>query len=243
MSRRQCPQGCDAEPPQGVILCHGCKRKLEGFLADCESLRQELVVTLTRQDTIGPAAEKTKKLAATDSPFPYNAAASAALDGLKATLVSWVLCIADEQGVWLPADSIAALSSWLVVRINYLARHEAAGEILDEMRQVTKWATSAINLPRDRGRVHVGPCPELEPSDDPDAVNGMTPCPGEVTAFFPTDPDLRPVMMCLHEGCTHGERIWPAEQWARLGERILTKKGETVTWESAAMQRMAEAIA
>jgi hypothetical protein len=239
MSKRQCPSGCDAEPPRGVILCRACKNKLVGYLADCESLRQELVITLTHQDRIGPESEGRSA----ETPLAYNVAASESLDALKATLVSWVLLVADETKAALPADKIAALSSWLSVRINYLVRHEAAGELFDEMRALNLRCTATINLPRDRSRIHVGPCPEFEPSDDADAVNGMTPCPGEVTAFFPTDPDLRPVMMCLHEGCTHGEKIWPAEQWTRLGTRILAKKGVKVTWEPVSMQRMAAAIA
>ena len=236
MTRRQCPSGCDAEPPRGVILCNACRRRLEGYLADCESLRQELTITLARQDNIGPEAEATKHLKASEQGMPFNAAASDALDALKATLVSWVLLVSDETGADVPADRIAALSSWLVVRIDYLVRHEAAGELYAEMRALNQRANAVINLPRDRARVHVGPCPEVEPDEDGE----MVPCLGEITAYFPSDPELRPAMMCRHEGCTHGEKTWP--QWARLGTRILERKGVAVTWDQQSMQRMAESM-
>ena len=123
--------------------------------------------------------------------------------------------------------------------VNGLTCGYCIAEVMQRVRELVGVTGVAVDLVKNGSSpVVVTSGPELEIDED----GKVGPCLGEVRAYFPSDPGLRPFMTCQHEGCTHDERIWPAETWARLGARILERKGSVVTWDRVAMQRMAEAM-
>lgn len=254
MSRntRPCAAGCaDGMPADGVMLCRGCIAKLKADLAGFEDLRQQLVVTLARQDHIGPAAEgRAQKVAEPGSDDwaktrAYNQRASHALHEIRNELVGWVRMIEEETGDPLPANRIVQLAAWLTARLAYIAKHEAARDIWLGVRAAYRTGTRAIDLPRDKTRIMVGPCPENEPApaateSDPDPQS--VPCPGMVIAFIPYDTEYRPSLVCQHADCGHETHEWTAEQWSRLGKRIQARQGIVSTWDDVAVRRLAEAV-
>lgn len=241
---RPCAAGCaDGMPADGVMLCRGCIAKLKSDLKGFEDLREQLVITLARQDRIGPASEgRAKKVPKVGSEEwererAYNVRASHALHEIRNELFGWVRMIEEETGDPLPANRIVSLSAWLVKRIGYIAKHEAARDIWLGIRGVYRSGVQAIDLPRDKTRITVGPCPEMEVIGD-----ALVYCPGTIVAFLPTADAYRPAMVCQHEDCGHEVRQWTAEQWSRMGKRILARQGIEMTFDDRALARLAEAI-
>lgn len=250
---RTCAARCrnGGVPRTGLMICRGCINHLESDLKSCETTRQELVVTLAGMDRIGAATEgHAKKVEVPGSDEwlkarPYDARASHALHELRNELTTWVRLIADETGDPLPHNRIATLAAWLGDRIDYIAKHEAAGELARGIKHVLKMAEKAVDLPLDKAKIKVGPCPEREPSDTPDEFrDGMSYCPGTIYAYIPQDAsrEYRPCLLCTHEACGHETHEWTAEQWARMGRRIQKRMGIEAKSDDQAIRRLVEAV-
>lgn len=110
-----------------------------------------------------------------------------------------------------PADTIAAMACHIEAWLDRLALHEAAGELVAEIRDLEQRILRAIDQPENRTRITVGPC--IVELDD------GSPCPGEVEAIIPRDEGKRPVMTCRY--C---KAEWHTEQWSRVGSFIMRKK-------------------
>lgn len=227
-------------PRRGLAICNGCIRRLQQNLRSCEETRQQLMVTLARQDHIGAGGEKTKHLKPGSMPSPINLNASAALHEIRNELAGWVRIVNIETGDPLPANRIATMATWLDQRIDHLAKHKAAADMVRGVRHVLRKAETAIDIPRDKTKVRVGPCPEAEPTEDDAGAY----CPGTIVAYIPQDrSDYRPCLMCTHEGCAHEGTEWTAERWARMGKRIRARQGvEDMELDEKAVRRLVEAV-
>ena len=203
---------CDRPPMTGLAWCNGCRRRIEADLGDLPAHAADLEVTLAR-DT----ASRLGGRPGADKPLPYSTAAADALHRMRAFLVGWCRLLHEEQGVALPRDTIQSMGLHLLAWIGTLARHEAAAEFADELHDVVAAVVGAIDLPQDRTRVFVGPCPED--------------CEGEVWASFPRDEGKRPVMRCRACGAE-----WLPEQWSHAGERILRRMGRAMPLDPEAVR-------
>ena len=208
MTEQTCSRCHDRPAATGIEWCRGCRRRIDQDLGDLPALADDLADTMARL-----TAAKTGQRPGGEKPLPYSERAAEALHALRGFLVSWCRLLADEQGANLPADTIGAMTGYLQRWLPWLAKHPAAGELADELRDVYATATVAVDLPNHR-RVFVGPCPTRTEQGQ---------CPGELWAFFPLDEGKRPTCKCqaprgLNDLVCGLE--WLPESWASLGRTI-----------------------
>lgn len=159
---------CGKPTRDEAYVCDDCLQELAKALGDMTWLDEELEITITRQKGIdyrratgGSGAKKPS-----ERPAPANWAASEARVHLKALLVSWALfCNAEgvrnsspEDG--LPADTIVALSRWLMWRVDGLAFHDIGPEAVDEITSAVAHCHRLIDRPADRQ--YLGRCQQCE---------------------------------------------------------------------------------
>lgn len=200
------------EPIRDGMLCKGCIKRTRIKLADQEANRQELLTALAR-DTRMTAPNDGGRSA--EVPLPHDPRAGDALHHQRAILVGWCRLLHDEQQAPYPTDTIAAMACHIEAWLDRLALHEAAGELVTELRDLEQRILRTIDQPENRTRITVGPC-ILELDDG-------SPCPGEVEAIIPRDEGKRPVMVCRY--C---KAEWLPEQWSRIGQLIMRRKGTAV---------------
>src|SRR5690606_38528960 len=130
-----------------ATICEHCADQLARALGSVDALAEELDTTITKQRAI--PTEGTSRAAtcscAIDDPacphalIPWHDKAADAKRHLHGILVSWVrLC--SEEGVRhqsrnndLPADNLPSLSTWLLWRVDGLARHDAGHDAVNEI--------------------------------------------------------------------------------------------------------------
>lgn len=151
---------CGKPTRDAAYFCESCGDDMAKALGDAGWLDDELEVTITGQRGIptegGPAnAERG---------LPWHEAASNARRALRNTLVGWVR-ICDEEAVRhreptndLPADTIAAISRWLLWRVDGLAFIEAGPEAVREIVAVVEVGMRMIDTRPERW--YAGPCNE-----------------------------------------------------------------------------------
>lgn len=160
-----CPVSrCDHPRHQGWAICRPCSNELRRNLAEAPAIARELEITLARLRSNAPRDGGH----ASPNRLPYVPEASEATWVLRNTLVGWIRDLEDNPAHH-PADTIEAMATWLLGRMNDLLVHPAAQEVVEEIaaavgRPVTTrprhmlpavlGATEAI--PWSRGRAKVG---------------------------------------------------------------------------------------
>ncbi|XRQ14259.1 hypothetical protein ACN3XK_26340 [Actinomadura welshii] len=132
---------------------------------------------------------------------PMSAAAAEIRTSLRTVLASWARLVAEERRLEPPPRDMGALSRFLCRHAEWLAAHPAAGEIVDEIRELTRSARRTA-YPTGGGRVSVGSCPN---------------CSGELVAHMRRRDDPLPSeIVCT----TVPDHTWPATRWATLAREI-----------------------
>src|SRR5690606_27602316 len=147
------------------------------------------------------AAERTS-----GSPDPTrlpNPAAMEARGTIRAVLAAWCRSIAEERGVELPEDTVAAMGAYIARHAHWLAAHPAAGEAADELRELAARA-HRIAYPDGTRVVHVGPCPRGA-------------CDGTIRAVLRRGDSLLPPAIVCDQDESH---VWPASEWITLGRQL-----------------------
>lgn len=232
----QC-QACDTPAPSGVSICPRCQRDTEHRLTAQEFYRQQLLVVLTRATRTqalndgGRAASLTlawaqigdrfldtidgAELRAILASLPPARRAADALHSQRSLLVSWCRDLHDKADVPLPADDTVAMVAHLHSNMAILRKHVAAGEFVHELRSLVNHMLRVIDLPEERTRITVGPCPHTYPDDDGHEAH----CAGEVEAIIPSDVDEPAVMKC--GACRVS---YDTTQWTRAGRLIQARR-------------------
>lgn len=196
------------EPVQDQFqICKGCVRRTRNKLADQENLRQELLTALAR-DTRMTAPNDGGRSA--EHPLPYDPRAGDLLAHQRAVLTAWCRLLADDLGAPLPADTVAAMACHIEAWLDRIALHEAAGDLVAEIRDLEHRVMRLLDYP-DWRKFTVGRCIETDAAGEA--------CPGEVQALLPTDESKRPVMRCRACGTE-----WHTEQWLRVGQLITRQR-------------------
>lgn len=166
MSGNECR--CGRPTRDAAYGCDTCADSLSYALNDVPMLDEELEVTTTRQQGIdyrrvggGSGGKK-----ASERPSPVVWSAADARAHLKALLVSWaLLCHEDsitnsspDEG--LPADTLPALSRWLLWRVDGLMLHKIGLEAIDEITDAVAHCRRLIDRPADRQ--YLGNCDGCE---------------------------------------------------------------------------------
>jgi ribosomal protein L37AE/L43A len=151
---------CGNPTRDDAYTCDPCGDRLARVLGDMPWLDSELDVTITKQRASafadgGQSAEKA---------LIYDAAASAKRDALRTALVTAVRFCA-EEGVRNqdpsdepPADTLVAMSRWLLWRVDGLALNDMGHEFGQAIIDAARDCRRTIDAPPDRA--YAGPCPE-----------------------------------------------------------------------------------
>lgn len=193
-------------PAHDATICRSCQRHLRTQLAQLPDLLSELDTTASHRDNVTPRCEVPTGSIDTQLPFRPKAAALAAATG--AMLAAHVQDAVRLLHAAAPQSPDAgSQTAWLAAHLRDLRRHPCAIDLARDIDRHSRQILAMIDTPTVKTRFAIGPCPE--------AGDDQGPCPGQVWAWIPTDDTLRPVAQCNTCG-----RQWPAESWARLGERI-----------------------
>lgn len=160
-----CPVSRCASPRHpGWSVCRPCSNELRKNLAEAPAIARELEITLARLRSNAPRDGGH----ASPNRLPYVPEASEAQYVLRSCLVGWIRDL-DENPANHPADTIEAMATWLLGRMNDLLVHPAAQEVVEEIaaavgrpvttrpRHMLPAATEGADpTPWSRGRAKVG---------------------------------------------------------------------------------------
>lgn len=180
-------------------FCDTCGASLTRALAEVPFLVEQVNITITRQRSaaIGGGGSKSSKASLEEYladvasqglkgvQTPWHDKASTARRNLHDVLVLWVRLCA-EEGVRhtsgperLPIDETAALSRWLMCRVDGLRLHEAGCDAVEEIADAAAEVRRIVFWKR-KNRSYLGTC-GLAVTDDEGNVE-VEACPGDVYA-------------------------------------------------------------
>lgn len=193
---------CTAPAGDVYKLCGNCGDEIARDLAFVPALLAELEVTYAKQDklTVTPGRGG-------DEGLPWKEQAHRAAVEIGDCLRRWATGL-PVSAAEIPADP-ADLSRWLHSRVDWLRALEHAKNAHQDITGAVTRAIAVIDLPANRARFEVGPCPEQ-------VEQGA--CDGTVWAYIATRSDDMSMLRCW----TCGAR-WNTTQWLRVGRRILAR--------------------
>jgi hypothetical protein len=139
-----------------------------------------------------------------------NPAAADIRSAIRTVLASWAGLVADERRLKPPARDVPALARFLCRHGEWLSRHAAAGDIADEIQDLTRTARNIAYPDRIR-RVHIGYCPDGD-------------CGGDLVALMRPDGDPLPSEIICTISPGHS---WPITWWTKLARRIRSQGEST----------------
>ena len=199
-------------PAHNATICRTCQRGLRTRLVRLPALLAELDTTACKRDRVAPPSEV--RGGDVDPPLPFKPKAARQLAATRLMLRHWVREVADTQLCrTVPThEPDTLLCRTLTAHMPDIRRHPDAPTLVDTITRHTRTILQLIDTPTVKARFQIGPCPE--------ATDDGTTCGGQVWAWIPAEPSLRPVAQC--NTCEHQ---WSAEQWARLGDLIKQAAG------------------
>lgn len=157
--------------------CETCLTDLSAALGEVPWLAGELDTTLARQ-----RSTPVELVGGQSGSLPWHEAAGRARDHLRAVLVSWVL-FADEEAVRavpgaredIPEDTLAAMSRWLLGRVDGLGQHELGPDAVAAVVSAVDAGRRIIDNPPERW--FAGPCAECGADLYAERRHGPVQCP------------------------------------------------------------------
>jgi hypothetical protein len=207
-----------------------CTTALAQTLRRVPGLLDDLVVTWSKQDRLTTNGGKNGKGA--EQPLPVRLDIPAVIVALSNELTTWARDLVDRNGWDVPdplprsphnskhgpvfpattatVDLACYAAEWLADHVDDLRKHPAVLEAHHAITHAINRTKEAVDLPDDRTRFPVGPCPENDDHDQP--------CTGQVWAHVPTNPRDPAELRC--RVCdTH----WDTTRWHRAGARIAAR--------------------
>jgi hypothetical protein len=189
----------------GRFLCMACQDRLVNNLlslpalySDCDRGASAKVVRAIRKVP--------RKSATTDS---MNPAAAEIRSAILTVLASWAGLVAVERRLEPPARDLPALARFLCGHVGWLTRHPAAGDMADEVQDLTRAARN-IAYSNSIRQVHIGYCPDGD-------------CDGDLVALIRPHGDLPSEIICtISPG-----HSWPVTWWTKLARQMRGQGGST----------------
>lgn len=204
---RKCA-ACDRPAHQTETVCRECVRTTRRDLNQQHALMVELTVAMTRQTRMTAPTDGGRSA---ETPVPFAPAAASVLHQQRGVLAAWCRLAVDSNITPRPrAATVEAMAATLAAALPVLQTHEAAGDLVREIRHLTQAAWRVIDLPPNRLQFVAGPCPESYGQGADTA-----PCEGMVEVTVPRDQDEPPMARCPK--C---KVEWRSEHWLRMGHRI-----------------------
>lgn len=205
---------CGRPTRDTATICDNCRRSLARALGDVPWIDAELETTITRQR----GAATTGGSPSAETSLPWHERGAEARRTLHGLLVTWVrMCGEDRIGsgpTKIPADTLPALSRWLMWRVSGMAQHDLGAEAVSQITDAVAECERIIFWKR-RSRVYLGPCAYGDGLSDQAAA--ILECPGDIYAD-----EGEPVGFC--EVCERGVTvvIRQGELDADLHSRLLS---------------------
>lgn len=203
----QC-RGClPRRAADGLRLCHVCSERLATNAITAGQLWHALGRALTGTTGWGEKASGTRSHG-----LSVNDAAVEARATIRHTLVAISKMISETRGFALPADNIDALADYLARNAAWLAAHETAGDLADELADLAHGDARRIAYPSGARRY------QLRTPDGHPVACPTDGCDGALWAILRRDDSLLPSELVCSTDDTH--RI-PASQWLRMGRHLI----------------------
>ncbi|MCP3821450.1 hypothetical protein NLX86_26165 [Streptomyces sp. A3M-1-3] len=180
----------------GTRLCSACGLRLTSDLTRLPRLYDECGLLLG-----GSHRPRDRTSGGGSVPgLPFNTSAAEARSGILGVLRSWAGLVVGERVVAAPRDTVAGVVEFLIRHAGWLAAHEAAGELSEEVARAVRRALYVIDPSRGSG-MRVGTCVVAD-------------CEGELTAAVRvSDRADPPVEVSCAAVPAHR---WSAQEWMAL---------------------------
>ncbi|BBA97248.1 hypothetical protein RVR_2901 [Actinacidiphila reveromycinica] len=190
------PGQARALAPAGSLLCPACVLRLTADLRRMPRLYDECARLL------GGSDRPRERTSGGGSPtgLPFNTAAAEARSALVSLLRSWARLVVEERVVAPPRDTVAGAVAFLVRHVEWLAAHDAAGELTEEVARAVRRARRVTD-PSPGRSVRVGTCVVAE-------------CGGGLTAVARGGRDGAVVEVRCAAVASHR---WSGREWMALG--------------------------
>jgi hypothetical protein len=247
----QC-QACDATAPDGVSICGRCEADTRDRLARQETWRRELLTVLARMTRTeaandgGRAASLTlawaqmgdrfldtidgKELKQILASLPPAQRAANTLRAQRELLLKWCRAVLTPRCA--DGEPVHYMAWLLRENLHIIRRHDTAGDYTNRLRNLETRIIQTIDLPTERTRVDVGPCPNLWPTE----AGHTEPCPGQITAHFPRDVTAPAYMRC--SAC---RQEWPSREWDTASVLIRARQEQIERQKTLAQQFIGKA--
>jgi hypothetical protein len=193
----------------GTRLCPVCTRHLAEDLTRLPHLYDEcglLLVGSNRQPR-----ERTSGGGSSPG-LPFNTAAADARSLILGVLRSWAGLVVDERGVAAPRDTVVDVAGFLARHTEWLAAHDAAGELSAEIARAARRARQVSDPTPGQG-MQLGACPAAD-------------CQGTLTAAVRGDQaDPKVAIGCTAVAAHH----WSAPEWLAFKRGTPTDPAEQPT--------------
>jgi hypothetical protein len=200
---------CQEEGPgragSGGFLCMACRDRLANNLSDLPTLYSDCNKGASPK-VVRVIRNAPRKSVTTDL---INPAAAEIRSAILTVLASWAGLVADERRLGPPARDVPTLARFLCRHVGWLTRHPAAGDVADEIQDVTRTARK-VAFPNGIRRVHIGYCPDGD-------------CDGDLVALIRPHGDLLPSEIICTISPSHS---WPVTWWTKLA-RQMRSRGES----------------
>jgi predicted RNA-binding Zn-ribbon protein involved in translation (DUF1610 family) len=137
------PDGTTRRAIDGGRTVYGIASSLDQVIARQTHTRPD------RADERGP-------LAISETPLPYNPAASEVRTVLVGTLTFWAAAISEQRGLAIDDWTPAGLATFLAGQVDWLRAQGAGADAFDELGSAIRHAERATDRPADRK--YAGPC-------------------------------------------------------------------------------------
>lgn len=184
----------------GRFICMICRDRLVNDLLNLPALYSDCNGGAGPDVMLVVRPVRRKSVTAADSMSP---AAAEVRSAIRTILASWAGLVADKRRLAPPTRAIPALARFLCRHVDWLTRHPAAGDMVDEIRDLTRTARN-VAYPNSVRRVHIGCCPDGD-------------CDGELFAVIRRQDDLRPSEIICTISPDHS---WPVTRWTKLARQV-----------------------
>ncbi|MCH0542337.1 hypothetical protein I3F58_22850 [Streptomyces sp. MUM 203J] len=195
---------------QNTRLCSGCGHRFVAELKALPGLYEECGTLLAGSD------QPRERTSGGPLPgMPFNTAAAEARSSVVGVLRSWAAMVLDDRfgggrhaaAIRTPG-TVAELAAFLVRHSDWLAAHDAAGEVSEEVARLVRRARRVID-PEPLRRVTIGACTK------PDCSGGLTATVRPSHARFPAE------ITCD----TDPAHRWLGHEWLQLSRLMAGQRG------------------
>ena len=205
MTNSACPS-CGCHQPDG-LLCNTETLRLQADLTAVPALVEDLTIAISKQARLTNAGRGSKGSA--HERWAINVDSSAMAWELEHKLTKWAAEIAHLLNYGPPTYAATTrAASLLLDEMPTVRGYQDVAKLADEIHTTVDQAHEHVLGPRERTRIPVGPCPELNPDGSH--------CEGNVVAYIPRQDAAPSRMQCK----LNPDHRWASVQFYRAGKRI-----------------------